>query len=167
MVCRITFVIFTREKTLRFNLFWKIEAILFSGIPMTPNSGHFLLPLLSFQLPSVQWQWQKITQHSCLWILTISLLRWEILRKSVDASWMEKWVSWLQPFVGHWHSSLLSHPSWLRFSRFQLKLLFPRCRLLLLVLQLNTHSTRQKSNFPQVSASYLFEHFLSNSTLQT
>ena len=56
---------------------------------------------------------------------------------------MEKWVSWLQPFVGHWHSSLLSHPSWLRFSRFQLKLLFPRCRLLLVVLQLNTHSTRQ------------------------
>ena len=43
-----------------------MEAILFAGIPMTPNSGHFQPPLLSLELPLLQWQWQKITQYSYL-----------------------------------------------------------------------------------------------------
>ena len=79
-----------------------------------PNSNNTQLWSFSAAVPStqqvtlVQWQWGKVTQYSCLWISTFSLLSWEILRKSVGASWMEKWVSWLQLFVGHWCSSELT-----------------------------------------------------------
>ena len=85
-----------------------------------------------------------------------------MFRKSVGASCLEKWVSWLQLFVGHWRTSLLSPPSVLiavlPFSR--LKLLFCRSYLT------TQYSLNQaKSNFPTTQHN-LYVSISSNSTLQ-
>ena len=121
----------TRQKPLRFNLFWKMEAILFARIPMAPNSGHFLLPLLSLELPLLQWQWQKVNQYTCLDLKTF-LMKKRTLNLNhfhfcvgkcwgnqlVQAGWKNECpdCSYLL-VIGEPHFFLL-HPSWLRFYHF-------------------------------------------------